>query len=110
MVIAVETLGKLERRMTITLPKAEVQAELEKRLKARVRTEMVLGFRSVKGPLKMIAAQYVAQIEQDILNQIVGDAFANAAAENNLPVAGFPKMELKSENTVDATLLFDVMF
>ncbi|MEB0165210.1 trigger factor, partial [Glaciimonas sp. CA11.2] len=45
MAIAVETLNKLERRLTITIPMVEVQTEVEKRLKVRARTAKAPGFR-----------------------------------------------------------------
>ena len=45
MATAVETLDKLERRITITLPLADVQAEVEKQLKIRARSAKAPGFR-----------------------------------------------------------------
>jgi trigger factor len=75
MAIAVETLEKLERRITITLPTADVQAEVEKRLKARARTAKAPGFRPGKVPMKMVAAQYGYQVETEVLNDKVGRAF-----------------------------------
>ena len=78
MATAVETLGKLERRMTISFPLADVRTEVEKRLKQQAKTAKAPGFRPGKVPLKMVAAQYGYQIESDVLNDKVGRAF-NAA-------------------------------
>ncbi len=111
MATAVETLDKLERRITITLPVADVQAEVEKRLKVRARTVKAPGFRPGKVPMKMVAAQYGYQVETEVLNDKVGRAFNDAANENNLRVAGYPKIEPKSG--VDASqgaLVFDATF
>ncbi|HSY25995.1 MAG TPA: trigger factor [Burkholderiaceae bacterium] len=111
MATAVETLEKLERRITITLPVADVQAEVEKRLKVRARTVKAPGFRPGKVPMKMVAAQYGYQVETEVLNDKVGRAFNDAANENNLRVAGYPKIEPKSG--VDASqgaLVFDATF
>jgi trigger factor len=111
---AVETLEKLERRMTIKLPLAEVRAEVEKQLKIRARTAKAPGFRPGKLPMKMVAAQYGFQVENDVLNDKVGRAFNDAAVENNLRVAGFPKIEPKggeNEAAADAeTVAFDATF
>src|ERR1700737_2982690 len=82
MATAVETLGKLERRITIKLPLADVQAEVEKRLKVRARTAKAPGFRPGKVPMKMVAAQYGYQVETEVLNDKVGSAFSDAATEN----------------------------
>ncbi len=110
MATAVETLEKLERRITITLPLADVQAEVEKRLKVRARTAKAPGFRPGKVPMKMVAAQYGMQIENDVLNDQVGRAFSAAASENNLRVAGFPKIEPKKEAAADGSVAFDATF
>jgi len=110
MATAVETLDKLERRITITLPVADVQAEVEKRLKVRARTVKAPGFRPGKVPMKMVAAQYGYQVETEVLNDKVGRAFSDAANENNLRVAGFPKIEPKAEAAAEGTLVFDATF
>ncbi|MGB6055707.1 MAG: trigger factor [Burkholderiaceae bacterium] len=111
MATAVETLNKLERRITITLPLADVQSEVEKRLKIRARTAKAPGFRPGKVPMKMVAAQYGFQVENEVLNDQVGRAFAQATSENNLRVAGFPKIEPKSGEAVpDGSVMFDATF
>lgn len=111
MATAVETLSKLERRITLTFPMADVQAEVEKRLKARARTAKASGFRPGKVPMKMVAAQFGRQIETEVLNDRVGRAFNDAAAENNLRVAGYPKIEAKTgEDVTDGSVVFDATF
>ncbi len=111
MATAVETLDKLERRLTITLPLADVKQEVEKRLKARARTAKAPGFRPGKVPMKMVAAQYGYQVETEVLNDKVGRAFSDAANENNLRVAGYPKIEPKSSADVaEGLIAFDATF
>lgn len=111
MATAVETLGKLERRLTISFPLTEVQAEVEKRLKIRARTAKAPGFRPGKVPMKMVAAQYGYQVETEVLNDKVGRAFSEAANENNLRVAGYPKIEPKaSEGVAEGSVAFDATF
>src|SRR5215217_2526913 len=111
MATAVETLDKLERRITITLPLADVQAEVEKQLKVRARTAKAPGFRPGKVPMKMVAAQYGYQVETEVLNDKVGRAFNDAATENNLRVAGFPKIEPKAGgDSPEGTVAFDATF
>jgi trigger factor len=109
MATAVETLGKLERRLTISFPLTDVRTEVEKRLKKQAKTAKAPGFRPGKVPLKMVAAQYGYQIESDVLNDKVGRAFNDAANENQLRVAGFPKIEPK-EDSPEGILTFDATF
>jgi len=109
MATAVESLGKLERRMTISFPATDVRTEVEKRLKAQAKTARAPGFRPGKVPMKMVAAQYGYQIETDVLNDKVGRAFNEAANENQLKVAGFPKIEPK-QDAAEGILAFDATF
>ena len=109
MATAVETLGKLERRITISFPLTEVRAEVEKRLKVQAKTAKAPGFRPGKVPLKMVAAQYGYQIETEVLNDKVGRAFNDAANEAQLRVAGYPNIEPKQESPA-GVLTFDATF
>jgi trigger factor len=109
MATAVENLGKLERRLTLSFPLSDVRTEVEKRLKQQAKTARAPGFRPGKVPLKMVAAQYGYQIESDVLNDKVGQAFSQAAEENQLRVAGMPKIEPKQE-AAEGMLAFDATF
>lgn len=109
MATAVENLGKLERRLTISFPLSDVRTEVEKRLKKQAKTARAPGFRPGKVPLKMVAAQYGYQIESDVLNDKVGQAFSAAADEAQLRVAGMPKIEPK-QDAPEGTLQFDATF
>jgi trigger factor len=109
MATAVETLGKLERRMTISFPLSDVRTEVEKRLKVQARSARAPGFRPGKVPMKMVAAQYGYQIETEVLNDKVGRAFNDAANENNLRVAGFPNIQPK-QDSAEGELAFDATF
>lgn len=110
MATAVETLEKLERRITLTVPLAEVNEEVEKRLKIRARTAKAPGFRPGKVPMKMVAAQYGAIVESEVLNDKVSRAFGEVATANNLRVAGFPTIEPKADEKVDGALVFSATF
>jgi trigger factor len=109
MATAVENLGKLERRLTLSFPLSDVRTEVEKRLKQQAKTARAPGFRPGKVPLKMVAAQYGYQIESDVLNDKVGQAFAQAADESQLRVAGMPKIEPK-QDAPEGMLAFDATF
>jgi trigger factor len=95
--------------LTISFPLTDVRTEVEKRLKQQAKTAKAPGFRPGKVPLKMVAAQYGYQIESDVLNDKVGRAFNDAANENQLRVAGFPKIEPKNESP-EGLLSFDATF
>lgn len=110
MATAVETLEKLERRVTLSVPVADVNAEVEKRLKIRARSAKAPGFRPGKVPMKMVAAQYGYTVENEVLNDKIGRAFAEATAAHNLRVAGFPKIEAKADEKVEGAMVFEATF
>ena len=110
MATAVETLEKLERRIVLSVPVQEVRAEVEKELKKRAKTARAPGFRPGKVPMKMVEQQHGYQVESAVLNDKVGQAFNAAATENNLRVAGTPKIEQKEGADNADVLQFSATF
>lgn len=110
MATAVETLEKLERRVTLNVLMSDMDSEVEKRLKVRARTAKAPGFRPGKVPMKMVAAQYGAIVQNEVLNDLLDRAFRETSEANNLRVAGFPKIEPKSDEKVDGAIVFQATF
>ena len=54
MAVTVETLEKLERRITLTLAAADINSEVENRLKKLARTVKADGFRPGKVPMSVV--------------------------------------------------------
>ena len=55
MAVTVETLDKLERKITLTLPVGAIQSEVDSRLKKLARTVKMDGFRPGKVPTALVA-------------------------------------------------------
>jgi trigger factor len=91
-----ETLGSLERRLSVALPTSEIDSEVENRLKRLTRTVKMHGFRPGKVPFKVVAQQYGSQVRQEVLGDAVQRSFGEAVRTQNLRVAGYPKFELKT--------------
>lgn len=91
----VETLGALERRIDISVPAAEINKEVAARLARLARTVRMPGFRPGKVPMKMVASSYGAQVQAEVLNDKVGEAFNVAIKGQNLRVAGTPQLTPK---------------
>lgn len=109
MAVTVETLEKLERKMTLTLPVAAIQAEVNSRLKRLARTVKMDGFRPGKVPMNVVAQRYGYSVQYEVMNDKVGEAFANAANEANLRVAGQPRITEK-ETAAQGEMAFDAVF
>ncbi|MBP6304949.1 MAG: trigger factor [Giesbergeria sp.] len=109
MAVTVETLEKLERKITLSLPLADIQTEVESRLKRLARTVKMDGFRPGKVPMKVVSERYGYSVQYEVLNDKVGEAFASAASEANLRVAGQPRITEK-EGAPEGQATFDAVF
>ena len=109
MAVTVETLEKLERKMTLTLPVGAIQSEVEVRLKKIARTVKMDGFRPGKVPMTVVAQRYGYSVHYEVMNDKVGEAFANAANEAKLRVAGQPRIT-ESEAGPEGEMAFDAVF
>jgi trigger factor len=109
MAVNVETLEKLERKITLSLPLAAIQSEVEARLKKLARNIKMDGFRPGKVPLQVVAQRYGASVHYEVLNDKVGEAFAQAANEAQLRVAGQPRITEK-EGAPEGQVTFDAVF
>lgn len=93
MSVTVETLENLERKVIVSLPWADINAETDKRLKQTQRRVKIDGFRPGKAPLKMVASMYGANVQNDVMNELVQREFYEIAVGQELKVAGFPRFE-----------------
>src|SRR3954471_8673392 len=109
MAVTVETLDKLERKMTLTLPVTAIQSEVDSRLKKLARTVKMDGFRPGKVPMSVVAQRYGYSVQYEVMNDKVGEAFSAAANEAKLRVAGQPKITEK-EGAPEGELAFDAVF
>ena len=106
-----ETLGQLERRLSVAVPLQQIEGEIDKRLARLAKTVKVPGFRPGKVPLKMVAQQYGPQVRSDVISDAVQSSFNDAVREQKLRVAGYPRIEPKNSATpAEGTLEFSAVF
>ncbi len=105
-----ETTGGLERRLTLSVPTAELTKKMQERYRSLARTVRMPGFRPGKVPLKMIEQSYGQQVQSEILGDAVTKAFSDAVDEHKLRVAGQPSIEAKDggEEAAAFTATFEV--
>ena len=58
MQVSVETTSSLERQMTVTVPAARIEDDVNSRLKQTARSARIDGFRPGKVPFKVIKRRY----------------------------------------------------
>ncbi|OAI52199.1 trigger factor [Betaproteobacteria bacterium SCGC AG-212-J23] len=107
----VEQLGSLERRVSMSVPTAEIEKQVDERLKQMARNVRMPGFRPGKVPMKLIAQTYGSQVRSEVLGDAVQKSFSDAVREAKLKVAGYPRIEKKDDagaNALEFSATFEV--
>ncbi len=93
MQVSIETTTGLERRLTVGIPAAQVDGEVEKRLKQATTTVRINGFRKGKVPMKVVKQRYGAGVRQEVLGEVLNRSFQEAVQQENVKPAGQPSIE-----------------
>lgn len=104
-----EALGALERRIDMSVPVAEIEKEVEARLKKLSRTVKMPGFRPGKVPFKMVAQAHGPQVRSEAIGAAVEKAFGESIRAQNVRVAGYPRIEPKEASSPEV-LEFSAVF
>jgi trigger factor len=83
----------LKRAYTISVPKAEVEAALIKRLQEIAKKAKIQGFRPGKAPLDLIRQRFGEQALGEVYDKLLSDSAAKAMDERKLRPAAQPKVE-----------------
>ena len=92
----VENLGALQRRLDFSVSAETLAKEVQVRLARLARSAKLPGFRPGKVPMKMVASSYGAQVQAEVLNDKIGEAFNAEVSARQLRVAGTPTVEPKT--------------
>ena len=93
---AEKPVSALERRLDLAVAIADLDKEIEQRLKKIGKTVKMPGFRPGKVPANIVKQQYGEQAHFDALNEALERAFGEAAKSQELRVAGNPRIEPKT--------------
>jgi len=110
MALNVETLGNLERRISISVPLQPLEAQIKQRLNQISRTAKFAGFRPGKAPMGLVNQHYGNQVRDEVYSGAVEKSFGDAVEANKLRVAGFPNIEHKPFDAASETLEYTATF
>ena len=104
--------SSLERRLDIAIARADLDNEVQQRLRHIARTVKMPGFRPGKVPMKIVAQQYGMQAHSEAIGAAVERSFNEKVREQNLRVAGYPAVEPKAGGATgaDRPLEFTAVF
>src|SRR5690606_35903242 len=95
--VSVEASSGLERRMTVSVPAAVIEREIEARLQKVSRTARLKGFRPGKIPRKVVLQRFGSQVRDEVLSDVIRSSFSRAIQQHNLNPAGGPRIETLPE-------------
>jgi trigger factor len=111
MQVSVEATSGLERRVTVGIPAAQVDQEVQKRLQQAAKTVRINGFRHGKVPLGVVQKRFGEGVRQEVLGDTINRAFYDAISQEKLRPAGQPSIEPKqmdSGKDLEFTAVFEV--
>jgi len=91
--VSVETLGTLQRKVTVSVPAERLEAQIRDRLRELSRSVRLKGFRPGKVPPKVIEQRFGAQVRNEAVGELIRDSFGEAVRQENLRPAVAPSIE-----------------
>ncbi|WP_434735429.1 trigger factor [Candidatus Accumulibacter necessarius] len=101
----------LERRVDLSLTIAELDKDIDQRLKRLGKNMKMPGFRPGKVPAQIVRQQYGEQARNDALSEALGNMLSAEVASQQLRVAGSPRIEPKSSDStthIEFSAVFEV--
>jgi len=93
MSISVETVSNIQRKLTITIPAADISVEVDKKLNELKSQVSIKGFRKGKVPPKVIKERYAGSARLDAINALIQSSYSKALDDENLKPAGMPEID-----------------
>ena len=107
--VLVENTSNLGRRIKVSVPDAEVKAQIRERMAKLSREVKLKGFRPGKVPLNVVQEKFGSSVRSEVIQNIVQSTLEETVKKHELTIAGRPSIEsLASEN--DQNLEFVATF
>ncbi|MGE5470892.1 MAG: trigger factor [Bacteroidota bacterium] len=88
--------NELERRVDLSIAIANIEKEIDQRLKRMGKNIKMSGFRPGKVPFSIVKQQYGDQARHEVLSEELDRVFGETVTEQKLRVAGYPRIEPKT--------------
>ncbi len=110
MQVSVETIKGLQRKMTVSIPSADIESAVEKKLNSIKNTVKIDGFRPGKVPAAVVKKHYGGAIRSDVLGEVIQSSYGEALAKEGLKPAGNPSIDLAEEETEGKDFTYTAAF
>lgn len=93
MQVSVESMGPLERKLTVQVPEEEIQQKVDSKLRELSKQVRIKGFRPGRVPMNVVRQRYGRQVRLDIVNETMQTTLQQAIAEQELQPATMPRVD-----------------
>ena len=112
MQVSVESVGKLERKLTVKFPAERFESQVSQRIAEMGRTVRLKGFRPGKVPTTVIQQRFGAQVRGEVLSDLIGSTMREAFAQEKLQPVANPAINttgLPENGEIAYTATFEIM-
>ena len=110
MKVTIDSKKGLKTTLKVFVAKDEIKEKIQTRLVELSKTVNMKGFRPGKVPIEVIKRQFAKPIYGEVLEKILQETSAQAIKEQNIKIAGQPKVDIKShgeDKDLNYTLILD---
>jgi len=89
---AVENISTVKKKITIEIPQDDVAKEREKAVAKIAKKAKLPGFRPGKAPRSVVERHYGEDIQSDVMNKLIADAYFQAVQEHKISPVDMPEI------------------
>lgn len=93
MQVSIETTSPIERRLTITVPAAEIDEVVSTRLKDTAKNVRLNGFRKGRVPMAIVHQRYGQDTRNEVVGEVMRERYVQAITDQGLNPSGNPDVD-----------------
>lgn len=93
--VQVEDLGESRRKITITVPRARIDAKFNELYGELENTAVIAGFRKGHAPRRLVEKRFGRDVADDVRNSLVSESLLAAVKDEELEILGDPDLKLE---------------
>jgi trigger factor len=111
MQVSVESLSKVEKRLTVVVPSQRIEAAVDAQLAIFAKKVDIKGFRPGKVPLNYVKERFGQEVRNEAINAVIQETLNEAIRQEKLYPINTPRVETKpsSSTGLEYTATFDIL-
>jgi trigger factor len=93
MEVNVEPLAACRKKISITIPRDEIDAKMNERFVELEQEAQVPGFRPGRAPRRLVEKRFKEAVQEEVRIKLISEAFEKAVKDQNLDVIGDPEVD-----------------